>query len=73
LGPNRWQLFDLLADPGEIHDLSEQKPDKLKELQDHWVEYVAETGLIECSPEMSSLAGGEDSKIYHRTKIPELD
>lgn len=46
-GPDKWQLFDIKSDPGEIHDLSESLPDKLEELLNHWTDYVAETGLVE--------------------------
>lgn len=46
-GPDKWQLFDIKSDPGEIHDLSESLPDKLEELLNHWTYYVAETGLVE--------------------------
>lgn len=28
-GPGGWQLYDLSAGPGEIHDLAAQRPDKL--------------------------------------------
>lgn len=50
-GPDRWTFFNIREDPGEIHDLSEQKPKKLEELLNHWVDYVAETGLIELGSE----------------------
>ncbi|OWB73739.1 arylsulfatase activity protein [[Candida] boidinii] len=49
LGPHKWQLFNLKKDPGEIYDLAESEKDKLNELIDHWTEYVAETGLVECT------------------------
>lgn len=51
IGPDRWQLFDLLKDPGETNDLAEIENEKLKELVDHWAEYVAETGLVDCTQE----------------------
>lgn len=49
LGADKWQLFDLSKDPGETSDLALVKPDLLKELVNHWSEYVAETGLVECA------------------------
>ncbi|CDR39505.1 CYFA0S03e04148g1_1 [Cyberlindnera fabianii] len=48
-GPEKWQLFNLKTDPGENHDLAETEPEILKELLDHWVDYVAETGLVEAT------------------------
>ncbi|ODV76936.1 alkaline phosphatase-like protein [Suhomyces tanzawaensis NRRL Y-17324] len=49
LGPDRWQLFDLSKDPGETRDLSEEQAEKLNEMLNHWTQYVAETGLVECT------------------------
>lgn len=48
MGPDKWQLFHLGKDPGETNDLAEVELDKLKEMIDHWTQYVAETGLVEC-------------------------
>ena len=45
-GPGAWQLYDLSADPGEIHDLAAAHPDKLAELLALWDRYVEETGVI---------------------------
>ncbi|ODV77680.1 alkaline phosphatase-like protein [Suhomyces tanzawaensis NRRL Y-17324] len=49
LGPEKWQLFDLSTDPGETRDLSEELSWKLDEMLNHWTQYVAETGLVECT------------------------
>lgn len=49
MGPEKWQLFDLKTDPGEIHDLAKEKENILEELVNHWSQYVAETGLVEIS------------------------
>ncbi|KAF7581763.1 Arylsulfatase [Clavispora lusitaniae] len=57
LGPDKWQLFDLGSDPGETKDLSEEQPEKLAELVDHWSLYVAETGLVECTTELHGKFG----------------
>ncbi|EKG13805.1 Sulfatase [Macrophomina phaseolina MS6] len=50
-GPNRWQLFDLAADPGETKDLAGAQPEKLKELLLAWDRYVEEVGLVGEAPE----------------------
>ncbi|KAF4308654.1 Sulfatase [Botryosphaeria dothidea] len=51
-GPERWQLYNLKADPGEIHDLADKEPEKLKELLKLWDNYVLETGVIPLAPEL---------------------
>jgi len=45
-GTNDWQLFNLAADPGEQYDLSEEFPEKKKELVARWEEYVKTNGVI---------------------------
>ncbi|KAA8735396.1 arylsulfatase [Acinetobacter qingfengensis] len=50
-GPNRWQLYHLKDDKGEVNDLAEQYPEKLKELLDEWAIYVKENGVIENIPQ----------------------
>ncbi|OJD29564.1 arylsulfatase [Diplodia corticola] len=51
-GPERWQLYNLRADPGEVHDLADKEPEKLKELLKLWDDYVLETGVIPLAPEL---------------------
>jgi arylsulfatase len=53
-GPERWQLYNLANDPGEVHDLAEQEPKKLKELIKLWDIYVLETGVIPLSPDLGN-------------------
>lgn len=49
-GPGRWQLFDLANDPTETIDLSEDKPEKLKELLAEWDDYVLRNGVFPPDP-----------------------
>lgn len=53
-GPERWQLYDIKKDPGEIHDLSEspEYEEKMSEMMKLWDQYVLETGVIPLAPEM---------------------
>lgn len=58
-GTGAWQLYDLSADPGEIEDMAEKRPEKLAELLRLWERYVEENGVIldpitifEVGPEM---------------------
>ncbi|KAI1424648.1 alkaline-phosphatase-like protein [Xylaria sp. FL1777] len=53
-GPERWQLYNLAKDPGEVHDLAEQEPERLKELIKLWDIYVLETGVIPLSPDLGN-------------------
>ena len=43
---DRWELFDLRVDPGEVNDLSAEYPEKVTELLQAWDEYVAENGIV---------------------------
>lgn len=43
---DRWELFDLRVDPGEVNDLSAEHPEKVAELLEAWDEYVAENGIV---------------------------
>lgn len=42
----KWQLYDVVKDPGETNDLSESMPDKVEELLLLWNAYVKETGTV---------------------------
>jgi len=46
-GPNRWQLYHLADDVGEVDDLSEKYPEKLQELLAEWQVYVDENGVVD--------------------------
>lgn len=41
-----WHLYNLADDPGETKDLSNEMPEKLKELQEAWNEYAKEVGVV---------------------------
>lgn len=60
-GPNRWQLYDLSQDHGEVHDLAQQYPDKLNELLDDWATYVKDNGVIENVPQ---------KRLLHNDSLP---
>ncbi|TVY93061.1 Arylsulfatase [Lachnellula willkommii] len=51
-GTEKWQLYNLAKDPGEVHDLAEQEPKRLEELIKCWDQYVLETGVIPLAPEL---------------------
>jgi arylsulfatase len=48
-GTGEWELFDLTKDPGELNDLSDEYPLKLKELVARWEDYRQENGVLDLS------------------------
>jgi arylsulfatase A-like enzyme len=60
-GPDRWELFDLTNDPGELNDLSQSEPKKLEELLVDWQNYVTEVGVLGQAPEYGILKIEEKS------------
>lgn len=45
-GPQRWELFNIKNDPGEIKNLSEARPETLQEMLALWEEYRKEVGVV---------------------------
>jgi len=46
-GNGDWQLYNLAADPGELHDLSSEFPDRARALAHAWKEYADSNGVIQ--------------------------
>ena len=46
-GNGAWQLYDLAADPGELHDLSFDYPDRTEALAKAWRNYADLNGVIQ--------------------------
>ncbi len=46
MGGNRWRLYNLDEDPGELHDLSGEHPDRLQEVLAEWDRYIEANGVI---------------------------
>ncbi|KAH6896639.1 alkaline-phosphatase-like protein [Thelonectria olida] len=46
-GKDRWELYDLKNDPGEVCDLADEKPEIVERLVQHWEVYYAETGMFD--------------------------
>ena len=69
LGPEKWQLYNIIKDPGETNDLASVEPKILEELTGHWAVYAAETGLIELGGDFfeKEKIEGEDTEIIYRT------
>ena len=45
-GADRWGLYNLSVDPGEVNDLSASEPEKVAELLEVWDEYVEVNGIV---------------------------
>ncbi len=45
-GSGDWQLYDLAADPGELHDLASEFPDRTKVLTNLFADYAKSNGVI---------------------------
>ncbi|MFT4014113.1 MAG: arylsulfatase [Paracoccus sp. (in: a-proteobacteria)] len=50
-----WQLYDLSSDPGEVHDLAAEEPDRLSTLLDDYAAYAARAGVADYTPAASPL------------------
>ena len=53
-GPEKWQLYNLAKDPGEVHDLAEADPKRLERMIKMWDQYVLETGVIPLAPALGN-------------------
>lgn len=58
-GPEQWQLFNLLEDPGETKDLVVEMPEKMKQMVALYEDYCKVNGVINQSD--ASRAGWSDS------------
>lgn len=55
-GPEKWQLYNLAKDPGEIHDLADQEPERMEKMTKLWDQYVLETGVVPLAPELGNVS-----------------
>ncbi|PKX89444.1 alkaline phosphatase-like protein [Aspergillus novofumigatus IBT 16806] len=53
-GPQRWELFDIVEDPGETRDLSKEKPEIFNELLRLWAIYAEEVGVAGLAGQISA-------------------
>ncbi|KKA22763.1 Arylsulfatase [Rasamsonia emersonii CBS 393.64] len=62
-GPERWQLYNLARDPGEVDDLAEKEPERLKQLLKLWDQYVLETGVIPLNPDLGDFIEATEEQM----------
>lgn len=67
-GLRRWALYDLAADPTELHDLADARPDKLAELLQAWRDWVVANGVIEVDDFV--IGGGVNSFGHYDWRPP---
>ncbi|KAF5595441.1 Arylsulfatase [Fusarium subglutinans] len=46
-GKDKWELYNLKNDPGELHDLADNNPDIMDRLISFWGIYYSETGMFD--------------------------
>ena len=62
-GRDRWELFDLDKDPGEIQDVAEQFQEVRKELLRLWDQYVIETGVVPLNPSLGEYIAATEEQM----------
>jgi arylsulfatase A-like enzyme len=62
-GPEKWQLYNLRTDPGEVHDLAEKEPDRLERMIKMWDQYVLETGVVPLAPALGQWMEAMDAQM----------
>jgi len=62
-GPEKWQLYNLKSDPGEIHDLAEQQPQRLARMVKMWDQYVLETGVVPLAPDLGRFIEATEAQM----------
>ena len=45
-GPQRWELFDIIQDPGETNDISRESAEVFEELLGLWEQYKEDVGVV---------------------------
>jgi arylsulfatase len=57
-GPQRWELFNLAADPGETRDLREDEPEIFQDLLRLWEDYRRDVGVVGLAGEFDRAVQG---------------
>lgn len=60
-GPQKWELFNIRQDPGEVHDLADEKSELLKEMLGLWEVYKKDVGVVGVAGEYPAIIQGQGS------------
>lgn len=71
-GPQKWELFDIIADPGETSDLSSTHPETFKELLQLWEEYKNDVGIVGLAGEYGTVVQGKSGDEKDAGAVDEL-
>lgn len=58
-GPQKWELFNIKQDPGEVYDLADKEPELLKEMLELWEEYKKDVGVVGVAGEYEAGVQGD--------------
>ncbi len=61
----QWELYNMAADRTELHDLSEQEPERAKAMLDKWNAWAKRTHVVPFPP---GLVGGQQRKAKKQEK-----
>lgn len=53
-GPQQWQLYDIITDPGEVNDLRADQPELFADLHELWLQYKQRVGVVGVAGEFTS-------------------
>jgi arylsulfatase len=62
-GPQKWELFNIREDPGEVHDLAAQKLELLDEMLQLWKEYKTDVGSVGVAGEFERSVQGAGTML----------
>ncbi|EMC96936.1 hypothetical protein BAUCODRAFT_32681 [Baudoinia panamericana UAMH 10762] len=62
-GPEKWQMYNLAHDPGEVHDLAEADPERLQKMIKMWDQYVLECGVVPLAPALGHWLAAMDEQM----------
>ena len=57
--PGDWELFDMVADRTEMHDIAKDRPDDVKRLAAAWQAWAQKMGVKPWDPSVKAKAGAE--------------
>lgn len=59
--PQKWELFNIREDPGEVYDLADKQPALLQEMLSLWEEYKKDVGVVGVAGEYEASVQGSGS------------